>query len=245
MSTVRIIPGFTRYAININEPHNIIRLSDGHVMALHDNGHGYRCVNLINDAGFRKHVKLHRILACMFIRNDDPMHKTYVDHKDKHRDHNQLTNLRWATPSENSLNKSSSRGVQYQFVGYLPEDSVRVHAFRQHTLREMIYYSLETNQFYLRVGESEYRVMHQNIRCRKTFALARSTENKLVRLYNDEVAAHIDLYTPIDVEEEQEASMIDFNIDVNNMPPIIDDEDDEEDTVESESIDDEEVIDLD
>ena len=44
---------------------------------------------------------LHRIMAKMFVHNDDPENKTDVDHRDGNKHNNQINNLEWVTKSEN------------------------------------------------------------------------------------------------------------------------------------------------
>ena len=44
---------------------------------------------------------IHRLLASLFITNDDPINKTQVNHINWIRDDNRLENLEWATPQEN------------------------------------------------------------------------------------------------------------------------------------------------
>ena len=51
----------------------------------------------------RKSYLLHRLLAIHFVANKDS--KKYVDHIDRNRLNNSLTNLRWVTSQENNLNK--------------------------------------------------------------------------------------------------------------------------------------------
>ena len=62
---------------------------------------GYIYVTL-NGKKFRKH----RIIALQFIPNDDPEHKTQVDHINHDKTDYHLSNLRWVSPSQNQLNKS-------------------------------------------------------------------------------------------------------------------------------------------
>ena len=45
------------------------------------------------------------LIARQFIPNDDPKHKTEVDHKNRNRANYQLSNLRWITPSHNNYNR--------------------------------------------------------------------------------------------------------------------------------------------
>ena len=64
---------------------------------------GYLNVSLSKN-GKRKHKRVHRLMAEAFISN--PENKEYVDHIDRVTNNNDINNLRWATPSENGMNKS-------------------------------------------------------------------------------------------------------------------------------------------
>lgn len=52
---------------------------------------------------------VHRLAGLLFLINDDPVHKTQVDHIDKNRGHLELSNLRWLTPSENNKNRNKQK----------------------------------------------------------------------------------------------------------------------------------------
>lgn len=60
---------------------------------------GYLTVDLYKDNKSQK-VTVHRLLAEAFIPNPD--NKPCIDHKDGNRQNNELSNLRWATFSENN-----------------------------------------------------------------------------------------------------------------------------------------------
>ncbi len=51
--------------------------------------------------------RLHRVIATAFIPNPD--NKPYVDHIDGDKLNNDISNLRWATPSENTTNWHKNR----------------------------------------------------------------------------------------------------------------------------------------
>jgi hypothetical protein len=51
--------------------------------------------------------KIHRLVAKAFINN--PENKKCVDHIDNNRSNNHVTNLRWATHTENGMNSSMSK----------------------------------------------------------------------------------------------------------------------------------------
>lgn len=48
-----------------------------------------------------KKVQIHRLVAEMFI--DNPDNKPWINHKDRNRKNNNITNLEWVTPLENNL----------------------------------------------------------------------------------------------------------------------------------------------
>lgn len=76
-----------------------------------NNRGGYLYVNLT-----AKHKFIHRLVAETFIPN--PYNKKYVDHIDQNKQNNHVSNLRFATRTENSYNtpqresKSGIRGVR-------------------------------------------------------------------------------------------------------------------------------------
>ena len=59
--------------------------------------------------GKRKCFKLHRLLALAFIPN--PENKYSVDHINRIRDDNRLSNLRWATREEQRANKTPPQDI--------------------------------------------------------------------------------------------------------------------------------------
>lgn len=62
---------------------------------------GYYCIKLRKD-GAAIHKKVHRLVAEAFLPN--PENKTQIDHIDTNKLNNAVSNLRWATPSENKNN---------------------------------------------------------------------------------------------------------------------------------------------
>lgn len=78
---------------------------------------GYRMATLKGNRNNIFSTSIHRLVAILFISN--PENKSYVNHIDGNRENNNISNLEWTTPSENSqhahdTNLNSSKKSIYQ-----------------------------------------------------------------------------------------------------------------------------------
>ena len=114
------IPDFDDYMINnLGRVKSFKRNSD-RILKPNIDVSGYYYVKLTNNNGKPVNKLIHRMLAEAFIENPDNL--PCVDHLDTKRLNNDLSNLRWASHSQNSYNqnkkisKSSSKykGVCWQ-----------------------------------------------------------------------------------------------------------------------------------
>jgi hypothetical protein len=106
---------------------------------------GYLVVCLSNENG-RKMFTTYRLVAIAFIPNPDS--KTDVDHINRDRTDNQVSNLRWATRTENSMNMnilgrntSGFRGVSFRkdirkWEAYIGVKGTRIHLGNFYTPEE-------------------------------------------------------------------------------------------------------------
>jgi hypothetical protein len=89
---------------------------------------------------------VHRLVAVAFIANPDD--KTCIDHIDNSRINNDISNLRWATHTENSQNASISsnnssgvKGVYFnkkanKWQAYIQIDGIKIHLGLYDTIEE-------------------------------------------------------------------------------------------------------------
>ena len=113
------------YEISTTYPFIIRRKSNQRIPKESINSTGY--VHVVLN---RKLYYKHRLIAEQFIENDDPEHKTQVDHINRIKTDYHIENLRWCSGSINCLNRSSNRGITYEYVDRLPIDVTPIILYR-------------------------------------------------------------------------------------------------------------------
>ena len=115
MEEFRIIKDFPNYSVSNS---GIVRNNKtGKIITQFPNTNGYARTRLYQN-GMSRNFLVHRLVASAFIENPD--NKPYVDHIDNNILNNDLSNLRWVTFRENSINqkitiknKSGIKGVSF------------------------------------------------------------------------------------------------------------------------------------
>ncbi|KAK8886665.1 hypothetical protein M9Y10_042131 [Tritrichomonas musculus] len=166
---------FDDYEILSVYPFTIRRKDNHYEVSEFISSKGYVKVHL-NDKDFFKH----RIIALQFIPNDDPEHKTQIDHKNRIRTDNHIENLFWCTQSTNQMNKGSSKGVIYEYVDEISDEATIINEYNQYQFENYFYHE---NKFYYYNGLS-YRILHINEAKRNAYYVnLMNTEGKRVRIY--------------------------------------------------------------
>ena len=109
----------------------------------------------------RQQYKKHRIIAQQWIPNDDPEHKSYIDHIDRNKLNNHVSNLRWVSSSENQLNKSSNLGIEYEYVDDIDDEAIEITDYGTHHFKS--YYYVESEDSFYFFNGVKYRRLHINI----------------------------------------------------------------------------------
>ena len=112
----RSISGYPNYEVSNLGRVRIIKAR--HIKQLRSGKDGCLMTNLNENNTMNTH-RVHRLVAQAFI--DNPDNKTEVDNVDHNRHNNSINNLRWATSTENNMNrhkqKNNARPILKAFLG--------------------------------------------------------------------------------------------------------------------------------
>ena len=98
----RTISCFERYQVsNLGRVKSYAQDKSGKILTLSADHKGYKVVSLYNDNGYRKTIKVHRLVAMAFLPN--PNNLPEVNHKDEDKTNNCVDNLEWCTCEYNIL----------------------------------------------------------------------------------------------------------------------------------------------
>tara|TARA_R110002096_G_scaffold74910_2_gene177300 strand:- start:168 stop:632 length:465 start_codon:yes stop_codon:yes gene_type:complete len=106
-----IIPDYDNYTIYENgDIYSKVRRGGGGKLTPSTGNNGYYYTHLTKNS-ITKNFLVHRLLGICFIPN--PENKPCIDHIDRDRTNNDLSNLRWVTYHENNINKEKGKGSIY------------------------------------------------------------------------------------------------------------------------------------
>ncbi len=162
-----------------------IRRKDNHyvVKEFTNKSNGYVCVCVNGN----KQVRKHRLIANQFIPNPDNL--PMIDHLNRDRTDYHLSNLRWVSVSDNSRNKSSNKGVSYEFIDDIPDDAIVITHYdlrneRRYFGENKYYYNYNDDIFYERITNEIYRIMHVNtLKGGRKCIMTRDINNKQTTFY--------------------------------------------------------------
>ena len=96
---------------------SMARVKTGRILKPAANSAGYRSVGLYVNGKLNTRT-VHQLVAQAFIPN--PENKYAVDHIDRNKLNNHVTNLRWATRSENAINTAGKTNTGIKHISRAP-----------------------------------------------------------------------------------------------------------------------------
>ena len=178
------------YEMMTEYPHKIRRIDNKKEASERENRDGYINVYL-NDGDKKQPYLKHRLIAEQFIPNSNNL--PVIDHINHNRTDNRIENLRWCSSSTNSYNKSSFKGVRYEFIDDIHEDAIIVDFYDTRTERRefeadryYFYHNENSNEdlFYSRIDENVYKILHINTnRSGSRYVQLMDTNNRAVSAY--------------------------------------------------------------
>jgi hypothetical protein len=133
---------------------------------------------LIKLKGDRKPYYIHKLMADQFLEHKEGRH--VIDHIDRDRANNLLSNLRRTSFSINSLNKSSHGRIVYEYTNSLPEGAFKLQPWEGIDLRFEYYQAGDDVYVYNSVS---YRKLYKNERGYVKLAVKTSNRIKYKRFY--------------------------------------------------------------
>lgn len=143
------------YEINENNVYEIRRKASNKNIKLTTNKKGYYVCTLNG-----KTYTHHRVVALQFIKN--PENKQEVDHINRIRNDNRISNLRWVSHYENMQNLGEYRGYagkSFIFTEEIDKDCIKIDKYGNREL-EGYYYDFNLDQFYKEVETNKYRLLN-------------------------------------------------------------------------------------
>lgn len=101
-------PSWPNYEINIDGT-CVKRIDTGRVMSISERGISKYLATRTCHNNIPQNTFIHKMVADAWLFNDDPEHKTQVNHKDGNKQNNHASNLEHCTPSQNQQHAVKTR----------------------------------------------------------------------------------------------------------------------------------------
>lgn len=115
----------------------------------------YYAIRLFDKFGDGRTVNIHKLIATLFVENDDPLNKTQVNHRDMNPKNNAADNLEWCTRAYNMKYSPVFRALKKA----LPDIDCREWLDEAHDITEKVLNGEDRAEL---VGEAVRRILTRN-----------------------------------------------------------------------------------
>ena len=141
------------YEINANNVYQIkCKETNDNIKLTLDKSNGYLLCMLNGKKWYH-----HRVVAIQFIPNPDD--KPFIDHINRIRNDNNISNLRWVSHYENMQNKGSMNGKSFVYTDEIDDECIKIEKYGNREL-EGYYYDFNLDQFYKETDDGKYRLLN-------------------------------------------------------------------------------------
>ena len=156
--------GYNNYEILTTEPFTIRRKDNKRVVSESVNKNtGYVQLNLNTPNGFVTRHK-HRLIAQHFIPNLDNL--SDVDHIDRNKLNNSLSNLRWVSRSENLKNRTIKAYVKHPYLNHAPNDITEIISYDDVAYpNDTYYFCYKDDSVYKKINNHKWHKLKQTPHC--------------------------------------------------------------------------------
>ena len=120
---------------------------------------GYVQVGLATASGRVTRYK-HRLIAQQFIPN--PNNLPDVDHIDRDKTNNSLSNLRWVSRSDNLRNRNMKSPGKYHYLDHAPNDITEIISFNDAVYpNDTYYFCYEDDCVYKKINDHQWQKLKQ------------------------------------------------------------------------------------
>ena len=195
--------GYNNYEILTTEPFTIRRKYNKRVVSESVNKNtGYVQLSLNTPNGFVTRYK-HRLLAQQFIDNPDNLPE--VDHIDRNKQNNTLSNLRWVSRSDNLKNRTVKPSGKYQFINHAPNDITEIISYDDAVYpNDTYYFCYEDDRVYKKINNHKWQKLKQTPHCGYLIVRMVDTNRRKHNIYMHKIINHFRTQTAEQTTEQDD-----------------------------------------
>ena len=141
------------YEINTKYPYQIRKRGCDIIINEREDNNGYIMIRISG-----RNTLKHRLIAIQWIDNDIPTTKIQIDHIDRNKLNNHISNLRWVTAMENAKNRSKMKRQIDEYIEELPEDAFEITEYNDYEF-ERYYFDKHGNRILLRTFNNAAKII--------------------------------------------------------------------------------------